>query len=250
MTELHSRTATPIMLTALLAATGCTMAQPTLQETLELELAVQPGTRFEIDAGAGSLSIQGDAQATAIEVEAGIYQVQANDDFTLTLEPDGAGGALLQSHATSGMNNDRIDLAVRVPESLKVSIEDGSGPVTVSGLKADLEIKDGSGSIRVSDVDAEVRIDDGSGSVEVQNTSENVRIEDGSGSIVVRNSGGSVTINDESGSIVVHDTEGTVTIADGSGSITVDGAGDFELLEDGSGSVDLDNIRSRESALD
>lgn len=239
-------------LTVSLAMTGCTMAKPALQETRELELDVEPGSLFEIDAGAGSLSLRGDAKTTAARVEAAIYQVRPHEDYELTLESDGEGGARLRSHTRSGpgMGRDHIDLSIHVPESLQVRIKDGSGSIRVSDLRGRLDIDDGSGSIRVASIEADVFIDGGSGSVDLQDTAGNVFVDDGSGSITVRNSGGDVTIDDGSGSITVRDTAGTVTVTDGSGSITVDGAVDFELLEDGSGSVNLDNIRSRESVQD
>jgi len=229
--------------TLLLAA--CTATGPTLQETRQLELSIPADTLLRIDAGAGSLSLRGDAGTDVIRVEAEIWQVTPNDDYTLSLELDDNGAARLVTSPGAGTTDDRIDLDIRVPQSIRLDATDGSGSLEIYGVSGPLFVRDGSGSIRIEDTGADVTIQDGSGSLRVENTDGNLRIDDGSGSITVRNTAGDVTITDNSGSISVSDTAGVVTIRDGSGSIDVDGAEDFELLEDGSGSVNIDNIRNR-----
>ena len=214
--------------------TACSFASPTLQETRELETPIADGGMFEIDAGAGSLTLKGDDTADAIRVLAEIYQTAANDDYTLTLElQDDNRARLVADAATSfGGGSDRIDLSITVPRSLEVKIVDGSGSLRVESLIGNLDIEDGSGSIRVADIAGDIVIDDGSGSIVVTEIAGDVSIDDGSGSISVTNAGGKVTVSD------------------GSGSIDVDGADDFELVDDGSGSVSTRNVRSRDAGGD
>lgn len=238
-----------ILVPVVLTSSACVMNQPELQETRELELRVEPGSRFSIDAGAGPLSLAGDSSADAIYVTAEIHQVRPHDDYVLTLDSDGDGARLVADmNADYTGANDFIALTIRVPDSLRVAIDDGSGSMEVSGLSDALDITDGSGSMEVRDIAADVTIDDGSGSMRVANVDGDLTIEDGSGSITVHGTTGNVSIDDSSGSITVTDTGGTVTIRDGSGGITVDGAEDFDLIEDGSGSVEVTGIRSREDA--
>lgn len=235
-----------IAVPVVLASSACVMNQPELQETRELELQVAPGSRFSIDAGAGPLSLVGDRSTDAIHVTAEIHQVQPHDDYVLTLESTGDGARLVADmNADYTGANDFIALTIRVPESLRVAINDGSGSMEVAGLTSALDITDGSGSLEVRDIAADVIIDDGSGSLRMNNVDGDLTIEDGSGSITVHGTSGNVSIDDGSGSITVTETGGTVAIRDGSGGITVDGAEDFDLIEDGSGSVEVTGIRSR-----
>ena len=226
----------PRLLTAASLAficTACSFSSPTLQETRELRTQIADGGRFEIDAGAGSLTLKGDPASNAIEVRAEIYQVSANDNYTLTLELHDDDRARLVADAGSSFGgSDRIDLSITVPARLEVVIDDGSGSIRVETLVGDLDIVDGSGSIRVSDIQGSVTVEDGSGSIVVTGVSGNVAIDDGSGSISVGDAGGKVSISD------------------GSGSIDVDGADDFELVDDGSGSVSTRNIRGRNAGGD
>ena len=177
----------------------------------------------------GSLTLKGDAASDAIQVRAEIYQVSANDNYTLrlTLQDDNRARLVADAGSSLGGGSDRIDLSITVPETLEVTITDGSGSLRVDTLAGDLKIEDGSGSIRISGIQGSVVVEDGSGSITVSEVSRNVSIEDGSGSISVMNTGGKVTVSD------------------GSGSINVDGADAFELVDDGSGSVSTRNVRSR-----
>jgi hypothetical protein len=233
---------------AAIALSGCTITQPTLQETRELELTVEPDGRLIVDAGAGSLALEGESNSSAIRVTAEIYQIQANDDYTLTLAADASGAARLVSRVDSRVtgSNDLIALSIRVPESMTVDISDSSGSMRVEGLRAPLSIEDGSGSMNVSDIGADLVVKDGSGSMRAANIDGVVEIKDTSGSITLENVSGDVTIDDGSGSITARNIGGKVTVDDGSGSINVDGAGDFELIDDGSGGINLDGIRSRD----
>jgi len=207
---------------------GCSFGEPTLQETREMELTVAPGSQLTIQAGAGPMRLEGYA-GDSILVEAGIYQHSASDEYQLVLETDGEAGARLIAEAASSSfgTSEYIDLSVRVPRSMQVRIEDGSGSIRVDTLDGDLDIEDGSGSITIAGIGG------------------SITVEDGSGSITIEDVGGDVRIDDDSGSITVVRVGGTVSVADGSGSITVRDAEDFELREDGSGSVTLEGIRSR-----
>lgn len=209
---------------------ACSFNEPTLQDTLEMELMVSADSSLEVKAGAGKLVLEGD-DGDSIRVEAEIYQVVASDDYRLILEPDGESGARLIAETTSSGfgTSDYIDLSIRVPHSIKLHIDDGSGSMRISNLTNSLDIEDGSGSLTIFSVGGDIEVDDGSGSLSIENV------------------GGDVNIVDGSGSITVIEVAGKVTVRDGSGSITVREAQDFELLGDGSGSVNLSGIRNSSS---
>lgn len=210
------------------ALAACSFSEPTLQETRQLELDVSPDGRFVIEAGAGPIIVEGD-DGTSIRIEAGIYQHAPNDDYRLALEATGEGAARLVADTPSAGfgTSDYIDLVIRIPRSLDLRIDDGSGSLQVRDLDGDLQIDDGAGSIRIASIGGTITVDDGAGSISIQDAGGDVRIDDGSGSIEVINAAGMVSIDD------------------GSGSITVTNADDFELRGDGSGSVNLSGIRSQ-----
>lgn len=148
---------------------ACSFGSPSLQETRELELSVSPGSTLTIEAGAGPLTVQGD-DGDAIRVEAAIYQRSANDDYRLVLEADGEDGARLVADAASSMfgSSDYIDLSIRVPRSMRLRIDDGSGSIDVRDVAGTVTVSDGSGSITVENAGDFELLDDGSGSVNLE----------------------------------------------------------------------------------
>ncbi len=190
-----------------------------------------------INVGAGSLDVRGVDGLDSIDVKATIVIPDADDDegqkviakhLTLTLESDGS-VVDLKSSFKQGFwsigSGGRVDLEVRAPSNLAVSIDDGSGSMDVSNFSGDMRIDDGSGSMDIQKV-ASVNIDDGSGSIDISGATGDVYINDGSGSITVESVGGTVTIDDGSGSIRVNDV-----------------AEDLIILDDGSGGVSFSDVR-------
>ena len=187
---------------------------------------------FFINAGAGRIDVEGVDGIDRIEVKATIVIPDTDEDDALKIiekklelgleRKDGQ--AVLKSWFEGGFwgfgPDGRIDLEIRAPASLAISIDDGSGSIDVRNFFSDVLIDDGSGSIDVQTVGA-LDIDDGSGSIEVTDVAGDVFIDDGSGTIDVGKVGGSVTIDDGSGSIHVRDVARDLTILDaGSGSVS------------------------------
>ena len=206
-------------------------------EHRDLELDTTGIETLEVDAGAGSLAIRGDAGIQKIRVNATITvpdegaekaQEIIAADMTLSLEKirDRAKLEAYFDHRSWGWDDPpSVDLEIRVPQGLALVIDDASGSLQVMNVDADVTIEDGSGSIKVEQVGSVV-IDDGSGSIEVAEVQGDVSIEDGSGSITVHAVGGSVIIDDGSGGITVDDVEQ-----------------DLIIVDDGSGSLNTSDIR-------
>lgn len=195
-------------------------------ETRELSLAAADLTRFEIDAGAGSLEVYGEAGRTDINVVAEIYY-RDKDDIELSLEQDGDEAELIADFSGGGGwggTSPRINLTVYMPEAMMLDINDGSGSISISGIDADVDIHDGSGSLEVTNIGGDLDIDDGSGSIDIRDVQGNLMVDDGSGSIYII------------------DVAGKVTIDDGSGSITVRNVGGLDIIDGGSGSVSTENV--------
>lgn len=197
------------------------------EERRDLELDANGIAELEIDAGAGSIIVNG-TDGDRIVVAATIRVDERGDEarelvedyLDLTLVRDGALAILDAGFDYPGVGAS-IDLDVRVPEGMDVTIDDGSGSITVAGTRSFIRIDDGSGSIDLSDI-AGASIDDGSGSIEITGSDGDVEIIDGSGSITVRAVAGSVVVDDGSGSIRISDVERDVTIEEaGSGSVKI-----------------------------
>ena len=120
------------------------------------------------------------------------------------------------------------NLTVRVPKTIDLAVDDGSGSMAVVNIRGDVSIEDGSGDITVRGVEGDVRVDDGSGDIDIRDVTGGLRIDDGSGSMTITGIGGSVTVDD------------------GSGDIEIDAVGGDVILEStGSGGVSIGFVRGR-----
>lgn len=206
-----------------------------------LKLPASGIQKLSVDAGAGSLKIDGVEGLSSIEVEAEIVVRGIGDrkldDFLkdhlrLSLE-EIDGEAVLKGHFEfSGIvlfsPETAVNLTVRVPKAMNLYVDDGSGWLTVDNIKGEVRIDDGSGELSVENIEGDLIIDDGSGEIDVRNITGDVRIDDGSGSMTVERVGGSVTVDDGSGSISIDDV-----------------AQDVVFRSTGSGSVHTRNVRGR-----
>ncbi len=222
---------------------GILMATPALAGEKErtFSLAVKPGSRLTIDAGAGFLKVEGREGQTTVEVKARVVVEGVRDreleDFIsdkveLYLRQDGDGAklkAVVRNRSWFSFGREAyIDLTVTVPKTLNLSIDDGSGSLEVRSLQGNVDINDGSGSMIVERIQGNLRIEDGSGEIEVREVTGDVQVDDGSGSMSMKQIGGSLTIDD------------------GSGHISIDGVEkDVHLRSTGSGGETLRNIKGR-----
>jgi DUF4097 and DUF4098 domain-containing protein YvlB len=220
----------PIAVTPILAAVLA--ASPVLADDCahkaEREAILDAGgaRSVRIDAGAGLLRIEGKTGQTSVEARgtacASSEQVLGQIRLNATREGDViVVKAEIPESSSRGWNEQaRLDLTVTVPRIMPLDVNDGSGSAEITHV-GKLTIDDGSGELSVTDVTGDLGIVDGSGSIEVAGVTGNVRLSDGSGSISVRDVGGSVTVEE-----------------DGSGSIEVAGVkGDFTVSRDGSGGI-------------
>lgn len=205
-------------------------------------------TKVVIHGEAGFLKVVGTQGATQIVADG--IACTSEDDFlprmNLTLRKVGSelhvDAHIPDKAVVFGFFSARLDFTVMMPAGLPVSIDDGSGALTVTNVGA-TSIEDGSGSIEVRGVRGSLSINDGSGSIDVDTVAGNVSIEDGSGEITVKNAAGTVEIEDGSGAITVTRAESLRIRDDGSGSITAEHVRrDVIIDEDGSGAIDVADV--------
>lgn len=226
-------------------------------ETRQLELSVEGIRNLEIQCGSGFLTVIGVTgmdriRATAQIIVRGIqddeFQNYLEKKLLLALKKRGH-DAVLQADVKKSFLKKieaQINLTVKLPTTLPVNIDDGSGTIIVTNLSGGLHIKDDSGSIDIVNMEGQIKVADGSGSIEIRDVRGNVEIQDGSGFIQVNRINGNVNITDGSGEITIQDVNGSVTVTDGSGSIEIqDVTQDVFINESGSGELNIDGVKGK-----
>lgn len=209
----------------------------------QLQLDARQLNALNAETGAGALTIVGEPGRTQIEVDATVYS-RPDTKVTLSLAAQDKTAifvAKTEDHFSIG-ESPRIDLVVKMPAALALTLSDGSGEIEVRGVQGPMQINDGSGDIQVSQAGA-LQLTDGSGEIKLANLQGNVQVSDGSGEINGSNLNGAVQIEDGSGDIRLNGIGGLVTVEDGSGDIDVNGAAGLTVTSPGSGDVSYQNIR-------
>jgi len=234
---------------ALVAGTGHADCDHTADREAFVDAA---GARLiEIEAGAGSLEVEGRDGLSQVEVRGTACASREGDldDVRIVTRRSGDRVTVIAEIPDGRVWGEaRLDLEIAVPAGLAVKIDDGSGSLRARKV-ASLEIVDGSGEIDVEEVAGDLVIDDGSGGIRVRGVGGEVRIEDGSGEIDVNRAGSVVIEEDGSGEIDVAEVDGDVLVrADGSGGISVrEVGGDFTVRRDGSGGIRHEGVAGRVS---
>lgn len=262
------------MTAALLAVAGCAGFAADLgdcgyEKTEAVNLDVDGASVLVLDAGAGSLSVEGRSELGSVAVRGNgcVSDEDRLDDLRLVTERrNGEILVRVEYPEVRGSSDGSMDLVVRVPSDLRVRGTDGSGDARITGV-AEVDFTDGSGALTVLDAGrvtisdgsgplrvervASLELDDGSGSLEIRDVGGDLDVRDGSGSMRIDRVGGALRIDDGSGSVDVSRVSGSVEVEDGSGSLRFSRVdGDVVLLSSGSGSVDLEEVAGRVRGLD
>lgn len=238
------------LLSSVIMMSGCVIhvnaqsANVQLEE--ELVLSASDLNELEIETGSGEVSITGLEGATEIKVLAQIHTTK-DKNYELTLTQSGKKAFIVAQHdSTSGFwngNSPSIDLIITVPKNMTISVDDGSGALSISGINGFVNVEDGSGALFINDIDGDLIVDDGSGELEIKNISGDIDVTDGSGSLFISDIGGTVNVDDGSGEMTVQHIGGNVTINDGSGSIEVIDAGGLKITDSGSGGLKVKDVK-------
>ncbi len=202
--------------------------------------------RVHVEGKAGSLNIEMVPGSTAAQVSGDAMTSHKENLAQLEILVEQRGDVLhIAAVVPDDLNgNNGIDIVIELPEGLHVTVLDGSGSLSISGV-AGVDVTDGSGSMSLSQIAGNVRVVDGSGSIDIHEVAGDVWLTDGSGSMDIEHVDGSVIVEtDGSGSMSIGSVAGDVTVKDdGSGSISVhEVRGAFAVHHDGSGSISYSGV--------
>lgn len=172
----------------------------------------------------------------------GRSQIRVADDGTFGGWAEGASrrrvtirssGDGLEAHAT---------LRILVPRGTRADVYLAVGPLTATGVAADLRLDGGSGRVTTRETRGSLVVDVGSGAVTVAGHAGDLLIDTGSGSVEVTGAeGDDVSIDTGSGGVQVSEvTAGSLRIDTGSGRVRASAVqADAVHVDTGSGSVHL-----------
>jgi hypothetical protein len=214
-------------------------------------------------AGLAKIEVRGKACASEGARLAGLTIEQARNGDTVTVTPHQDGERTI---SLFGSSYAYIDLDVRLPQTLAITIDTHSGDSDVADVAA-LDFSSHSGDLLLNRVDGDVAIETGSGDIHTEDVgsldlrrvgSGDVRAKQvrgevtvghvGSGNLTFKNVGKNVRVESVgSGDVEVDDVAGDVAVAAiGSGDVDADGVGGaFTVKSAGSSDITYHNVKGR-----
>jgi len=207
--------------------------------------------RLTVKAGRGDLKIIGDKSISQITVDS-VIGTENGNDYEFSLNRQGDVVVLVAKADVNKFDNSYVylDLIVRVPSSINLDINDGSGHITISDMMSDVSIDDGSGNMHVTNITGAINMYDGSGHIELKNVDGAVNIKDGSGNIFVTQVGSTLDIVDGSGHVEAFHITGDISLDDGSGNIQLNDVTGNVKIDDGSGYIDVNHVSANVTISD
>lgn len=210
----------------------------THEETRGLSLDAQSITSLHVMSRHGFVRITGDDAVEKIIVTATIKVPRSDESKAREIMADALTLSLVGENGVATLNGffpdsiwrlgkgPSVNLTVRVPQHMNVSVDDGTGYIVIEDVHGDVSIRDGAGSIELDNVGGLVNVEDSSGWIDADSIRGDIHIKDRSGAISVSNVTGSVSIDDGSGYIDVSDiSEDLIIIDNNSGRLQFSGIG-------------------------
>jgi len=232
---------TPLSLLAMILFMASAVPVPARGEYHnEKNLRLEPGGRFVIDSGAGSVRITGTSGSGARVV------VTSNrDDLENLFElrfGETAGSVevtLHRRHEFKFPHHFWVRFDVRVPHETSVDVKTGGGSVEIAQLRRDAILGTSGGSIGATDVEANLDAHTSGGGITMRHVTKNAKVNTSGGSIEgdnlegtldARTSGGSIRFDSVRGDLLAHTSGGSIHIAEAGGRVDArTSGGDVEV---------------------
>lgn len=241
----------PLLLVPLTAAADeCRYSAP---RNLHEDLAGIRGVQIELHSHDLHLMGNGNAGALELNGRACASSQSALDNLQVTSHREGdqlivdVGDSRSFSVGVFGVSYEYLDLQVRLPSNIPVTVTAGSGDAYISNL-TQLDAQTGSGDLHIDHITGPVNVTAGSGDIEISDVGSLQAGSVGSGDLKARVIHGDVHIGSVgSGDVVVDRVDGSVNVGTlGSGDLSVDNVrGDLTVGAKGSGDVSHNNIGGR-----
>jgi hypothetical protein len=230
-------------ITMVMALTGLGLAAPATARAEyrnEKQLKLEPGGRFVVDSGTGSVRITGTAGSGArVVVTSNRDDLERLFELNFQESPGQVEVTLRRRYSFERSNNLRVRFEVEVPAETSVDVKTGGGSVEIAQLRRDANLNTSGGSIKVSDLEAKLEAHTSGGSISLRHVTGSAHVDTSGGGIEGDNLGASLDARTSGGSIRLEGVEGDLLAHTSGGSIHIDNAGGRVEAKTSGGSVEV-----------
>jgi len=219
-------------------------AAPAPKSRFERSVPLPSGTRFVLDADAGSVVVRGSARGDA-QVVATSSLEELQEKYRIEVKQT-SGEVRVVSRKKAGASSwfgwfgtdtSNLKFEIEVPQATPVRIDTAGGSVHASALRADAVLESSGGSIAVTDHQGHLKADTSGGSIRLERVRGDADVHTSGGHIEAREVDGKLDAETSGGSIEVQDVTGDMRVETSGGSIRIDGAGGRVEAETSGGGV-------------
>ncbi len=203
----------------------------TLEESKTLKVDAEEPIKLTVNSAAGDVSVTGgDVDSVQVKVVKTAYdstQARADEEvktIKYTVEQNGNAITLkyeLPKSMNFSNNINTVDFIVTVPTETTVTVDTGSGEVSVTDVKGDAQLENDFGDVTAENIEGSLSIQTNSGTVEATS------IKAGSKDIELRSDFGNITLEKaNAANITFQSNSGRITLKD------VNATGDFNSKSD------------------
>ncbi len=198
-----------------LPALGCSVMDPTVEETRTSTLAHVAGSPLSVESANGSISVATSTDLKEITVVAKLKaRTKERLEATKVLaerKPDSSLSIYVKWPGDSREGNEGCSFEIRMPDVKGVSLQTSNGSVTLSGSSGAANVKTSNGSVTVSRHDGEIKIKTSNGSITGSGVNGPANLDTSNGSV-------SLSLAPSfAGPVEIDTSNGAVTLGVGSG---------------------------------
>ncbi|WP_186754290.1 DUF4097 family beta strand repeat-containing protein [Echinicola salinicaeni] len=199
--------------------------------------------KLEIQGGSISLSYEGNASQSSIEVTADLGDDQNGDKNLIFVT---VGNTLKISYQKTGnWNNNKNKRYIHItgPEVIMLKAVNSSGKMHIKGVASELtELKASSGIIHIEDISGNLRLAGSSGKIEVNNVEGDVDCKMTSGIMDLEYIKGNTSLSSSSGKITARHVAGELNVKITSGSVDLEDISTLGALKLSSGMMNAKKV--------
>lgn len=234
--------------TATLALAALLIGAPALAGSrIERQFDLAPGSSFELDADAGTVTVRGTASPGArvlitsrvddLESRFRLDSKVEGDRLVVRFQKLDANGAFSWLNWSRGEN---LEIEIEVPHSTELNIDTAGGSINAQAIDAQVRLDTSGGSIVAERIGGDVVADTSGGSIMVTDAGGDVSADTSGGSITVEKVRGDVKADTSGGSITISNVDGAVVADTSGGSISISGVGGSIRADTSGGSVEVE----------
>jgi hypothetical protein len=146
------------------------------------------------------------------------------------------------------LQNINVNLKIKVPSGMEVSIVNEYGDITAADITKSLTVKNKNGQIKIESVGGTLMVDNQYGNIdaskikgicEIKDKNGQIRISDVAEDLKVDNEYGNISVENVNGNVDLNDRNADISVTDASGNVTIDSAYSGMKLSDIKGSLNL-----------